>query len=88
MIVGCSRVRGGQSGHTGHQRELLPLLSGDPPVHLQPERCEHCSKDLCDKAARFEVPYVPTVTRQSLFAGPRGMRDRFVSNISYLRRSG
>lgn len=55
-LAGCQRERGrrvrsrrkagGQPGHPGHHRELVPLERVDAVVDLVPERCRHCARRL------------------------------------------
>ena len=40
------RKRGGQPGHPGHWRELVPADQVNEIVHLQPKRCRHCQHRL------------------------------------------
>src|SRR3954464_12103102 len=38
------RKRGGQTGHRGVFRRLLPVEQGDEIVPVLPERCRHCEQ--------------------------------------------
>jgi len=49
------RKPGGQSGHKGHKRELLPPERVDRFEPIWPTRCEGCARDLRDVAVRTEV---------------------------------
>ena len=49
------RKPGGQNGHEGHQRALLPPDKVDRIEPLWPERCEHCARDLTTTPIRVEV---------------------------------
>ena len=40
------RTRGGQPGHPGHFRALLPVDQVDDVVVVVPERCRHCQQPL------------------------------------------
>ena len=71
------RRRGGQPGHKGHKRSLLPVEEVDTLVPLRPNKCRGCGSSLIghDSApARhqvFELPRVkPIVTEYQLHALP------------------
>jgi len=59
------RKRGGQKGHRGHHRELLPESDVSEFVDLYPEQCDSCARilpktaDIC--AARTQVTEVPPI---------------------------
>jgi transposase len=59
------RKRGGQKGHGGHHRELLPESEVDKFVEVFPEKCDLCSAplgkvpDVC--ATRTQVTEVPLI---------------------------
>jgi transposase len=59
------RKRGGQHGHKGKHRELLPPDQVDEFVDLFPERCENCWDRLLavadPRATRFQVTEVPPI---------------------------
>lgn len=59
------RKRGGQRGHKGHHRELLPADQVDELVDFYPDRCENCWDRLMEvadpKATRFQVTEVPPI---------------------------
>src|SRR5437870_8717884 len=40
------RRRGGQPGHPGHTRTLIPVEAVDEVVVLKPEQCTHCQAPL------------------------------------------
>src|SRR6266851_5034386 len=40
------RRRGGQPGHPGHTRTLIPVEEVDEMVVLKPEQCTHCQAPL------------------------------------------
>lgn len=44
--VKSRRKAGGQPGHPGHHRELVPVERVDAMVDLVPERCRHCARRL------------------------------------------
>jgi transposase len=69
------KKRGGQPGHEGHKRKLLPLSKVDVVVPLVPEECEHCGAGLSGRdhdPRRHQVveipPIRPTVTEYQLHA--------------------
>jgi len=57
--------RGGQKGHKGHRRELLPESEVDEMVDLYPEECENCWQPLPHEpdpyAKRFQVTELPPI---------------------------
>ena len=60
------RKPGGQPGHEGHKRELLPVEKVDVLVELAPERCSRCQGAVCREAGapapwRHQVTEVPPV---------------------------
>ncbi len=59
------RKRGGQKGHEGHQRALLPLEEVRNVEELHPERCGQCgSTNLCDDGSeplRHQVTDLPPI---------------------------
>lgn len=64
------RSRGGQPGHRGHKRELIPVEQVAVVVEMYPAQCENCWAALPqtrdEKAERYQVtevpPIVPTTT--------------------------
>jgi transposase len=63
------RRRGGQPGHPGSTRPLLPVEAVDTVVVLKPEHCRHCHAPLAGEAPKpwrhqvFEMPPIkPVVT--------------------------
>ena len=71
------KKRGGQPGHKGHQRRLLPVEEVDQVVKLVPDHCDGCGKTGCltplsDPPLRSQVievpPIKPTVTEHQRFA--------------------
>lgn len=65
------KKRGGQPGHQGHQRKLLPIEQVDIVRPLLPERCGHCGRSGCMtptdapplRSQFVEIPPIkPTVT--------------------------
>jgi len=60
------RKRGGQPGHRGAHRELLPPEQVNAFVNLFPAQCEGCWKPLPEKsdplAKRYQVTEVPPIT--------------------------
>jgi transposase len=71
------KKRGGQPGHQGHQRELLPIEQVDNVVPLVPERCGCCGKSGCLMPAAtppvrsqvIEIPPIkPNVTERQQFS--------------------
>lgn len=61
------RRRGGQPGHRGHYRALLPPEQVDHTVGFVPRRCERCAAELPAEAA----PGGPEPTRHQVFELPR-----------------
>ncbi|MBN4059259.1 IS66 family transposase [Endomicrobium sp. AH-315-J14] len=59
------RKRGGQKGHKGHRRELLPESEVDEIVHVYPEECQNCWAPLPEVAdlyaKRHQVTELPPV---------------------------
>jgi transposase len=59
------RKRGGQRGHKGHHRELVPEAEVDKFVEYYPPQCENCWAPLPEaadpRATRFQVTEVPPV---------------------------
>jgi transposase len=51
-VVPSGRKRGGQPGHRGAFRRLLPVEEVDEVVVVVPERCRHCGQSFPDPAAR------------------------------------
>ncbi len=52
------RKRGGQPGHPGHFRSLLPSEQVDTVVVVAPERCRHCQHPFsCTRARRQGRPW-------------------------------
>jgi len=43
---GAKRKPGGQAGHEGYHRELLPVEEVDKVVPVKPSACEHCGRKL------------------------------------------
>jgi transposase len=71
------KKRGGQPGHQGHQRKLLPVDQVDAVVAHVPERCCRCGRSDClvrcaTEPVRSQVvdipPIKPTVTEHQQFA--------------------
>ncbi len=67
--------RGGQPGHKGHKRKLLPPSKVDVVVPLIPDACDHCGANLHGHdpdPKRHQVidipPITPTVTEYQLHA--------------------
>ena len=50
---GSGRKRGGQPGHRGHERTLVPPERVDRRIAREPTRCRRCNEDLCN-AERLE----------------------------------
>lgn len=70
-------MRGGQPGHQGHQRKLLPVEQVDKVVKLVPDRCGCCGNSDCltpcatppVRSQVVEIPPIkPTVTEHQQFA--------------------
>lgn len=59
------RKRGGQRGHRGHKRELLPADQVDHVVELFPDECESCWAPLPKvrdpKAKRYQTTEIPPI---------------------------
>ena len=59
----AKRKRGGQPGHRGARRELLPPQRVDDVVDLFPTHCEHCAAELPEtqdpEPARFQLTELP-----------------------------
>jgi len=59
------RRRGGQPGHEGSQRKLLPVAEVDSVVDVYPERCEDCQEKLPqtpdENATRRQVTELPEI---------------------------
>jgi transposase len=69
------RKRGGQTGHEGHHRGLLPSEEVDERVEVRPSTCEHCGTDLVgsdpapERQQKVEIPPIqPHVTEYRLHA--------------------
>ena len=75
-LAGCQRLRGrrvksrrtagGQPGHRGHHRELVPVERVDAIVDLAPEACRHCARRLHARHAvgdprRHQVTELPPI---------------------------
>jgi transposase len=62
---GTKKKRGGQPGHEGHERALLPLEQVDRVVELYPKECESCWAALPEvrdeNATRYQLSEVPPV---------------------------
>src|SRR5438105_8422486 len=62
---GAQGKRGGQPGHGGHKRELLPASEVDEFVELYPAECESCWAPLRqvrdENATRYQVTEVPPI---------------------------
>ncbi|MGA7122231.1 MAG: IS66 family transposase [Polyangiaceae bacterium] len=60
-----ARKRGGQPGHGGNKRELLPPDEVDAIVELYPKACENCWLALprvrSDEATRYQVTELPPI---------------------------
>jgi transposase len=68
-----SRRPGGQPGHEGHKRELLPVSEVDEVIPVKPEKCKDCGRRLrgCDASPRrrqvWDLPVIkPVVTEYQL----------------------
>ena len=60
------RKRGGQPGHPGHWRELVPIDRVNEIVHLQPPQCRHCQHrlqraDELGEPRRHQVTELPPI---------------------------
>jgi transposase len=69
------RKRGGQTGHEGHHRGLLPSEEVDELVEVCPSNCEHCGAGLVgsdptpERRQKVEIPPIrPHVTEYRLHA--------------------
>jgi transposase len=69
------RKRGGQPGHEGHHRDLLPSEEVDEFVEMRPSNCEHCGAGLVgsdptpERQQKVEIPPIqPHVTEYRLHA--------------------
>jgi transposase len=69
------RKRGGQTGHEGHHRDLLPSEEVDERVEVRPSTCEHCGADLVgsdpapERQQKVEIPPIqPHMTEYRLHA--------------------
>ena len=75
-LAGCQRERGrrttsrrkpgGQPGHPGHSRPLVPAERANETVHLVPEACRHCrhrlhARDSVGDPRRHQVTEVPAI---------------------------
>jgi len=61
---GEKRRPGGQPGHEGHHRELLPVEEVDRVIAVKPSACEHCGRKLDGQdpqPARHQVWEIPPV---------------------------
>jgi transposase len=65
----AQRKRGGQPGHGGHKRQLLPAEQVDHVVDLFPEQCENCWQPLPRESdgdpTRYQVTEMPPVRPQT-----------------------
>lgn len=64
--VKSHRHAGGQPGHPGHHRVLVPVERVNAIVHLAPEACRHCARRLCARHAigeprRHQVTELPPI---------------------------
>jgi transposase len=69
------RRPGGQPGHAGHTRALVPVEQVDTVVPVKPERCHHCQHPLQGEDAQPQrhqvteiLPIKPVVTEYQLHA--------------------
>ena len=61
------RRRGGQPGHTRHERPLLPAEQCDEVIPLKPASCRRCGRDLSGEDAaplRHQVWELPEIKPQ------------------------
>ena len=61
---GRGKKRGGQKGHAGHRRELLPIEQVDEVVEHKPEICAGCGGELegaDPEAYRHQVTELPPI---------------------------
>lgn len=72
---GKGRKRGGQQGHDGHHRELLPSEEVGESIDVCPASCEHCGARLVgtdptpERQQKVEIPVIrPQVTEYRLHA--------------------
>lgn len=79
------RKRGGQPGHKGHKRELLPPEKVTTFVECRPQTCSCCGEQLPELGPNVEVrrhqvvelpPIVPEVTEYQQATRRRARRDR------------
>jgi transposase len=61
------RKPGGQPGHKGHRRAMLPVNEVDEVVVVKPTACNHCGGALCDRedgpeAERHQQTEIPPIT--------------------------
>jgi len=56
------RKAGGQVGHDGHQRPLVPPDQVHEPIELQPQQCP-----ICQAALRPDLPDVAPLRRTQIF---------------------
>lgn len=64
--VKSRRKAGGQPGHAGHRRELVPIERVDAIIDLVPETCRHCARRLCARhrvgdPRRHQVTELPAI---------------------------
>ena len=63
------RKRGGQRGHRGHKRGLLPLAQVDHVVEFYPDECENCWAPLPESrdpnATRYQVTDLPPISPET-----------------------
>src|SRR5499426_4370176 len=67
------RHRGGQPGHPGHTRTLLPVEEVDAVVVLKPEQCTHCHAPLQGDDPtpwRHQVIELPPINGTNWYAPP------------------
>jgi transposase len=60
-----SRRRGGQPGHPGYTRTLIPVEAVDEVVDIKPEQCRHCHASLSGddpQPWRHQVIEIPPIT--------------------------
>lgn len=67
--VKSRRKAGGQPGHPGHHRELVPVERVDAIIDLVPETCRHCARRLLARHGvghprRHQVTELPPITAQ------------------------
>jgi transposase len=81
------RRRGGQTGHRGFRRDLVPADKVDAVVNLFPSECENCWERLAEtpdaKAKRYQTteipplkPHTTEVRRHAVTCGGCGFRTR------------